>query len=94
MNDAMELLRIFETWLGSCRERCDQDGRVLWDRIQAAKNAQIDACLWSAELEDALMQVMNGERRANKIPMEPMVRLIAYARTGSTKNASIGGNRA
>lgn len=34
--ESTELLRIWQTWLGSCRNACDEDGKKLWDRIDAA----------------------------------------------------------
>jgi hypothetical protein len=89
VNDTMNLLDVFQSHLGSSRARCDEGGKELWDRIEAAKLAQIDACLYAAELEAAVMEVMNGERKAGKLPTEPMVRLIHFARTGSVKNASV-----
>jgi hypothetical protein len=48
------------------------------------------AVVYADELEAVLMEIVNGKRKADKIPMEPMVRLIAFARTGSVRNASIG----
>ena len=54
------------------------------------EQAERDELLQHADvLEKALMEVMAGKRNASKIPVEPMVRLIAYARTGTIRNASI-----
>lgn len=47
-----------------------------------------DVEVYAKELEDAIMEMMNGKLKAGKLPVEPMVRLIAYARTGSVKDAS------
>lgn len=33
--EAGELLRIWQTWLGSSRDACDATGKQLWDRIDA-----------------------------------------------------------
>ncbi len=35
-SDAITLLKIWQTHLGSCRESCDDAGKLLWDRIHAA----------------------------------------------------------
>lgn len=87
-NEALALLEIFQTNLGSSREKCDESGKLLWDRIEAVKIATIDAQLYAAELESAVMEVANNERKPGKLPMEPMVRLIHFARTSSVKNAA------
>jgi hypothetical protein len=88
-NETIALLEIFQTNLGSSRAKCDATGKVLWDRIEAVKLAQIDACLYATELEVAIMEVLNGERKAAKLPVEPMVRLAHYAATGTTANATL-----
>lgn len=31
---AVELLEIWQTWLGSSRESCNEQGKQLWDRIE------------------------------------------------------------
>jgi hypothetical protein len=36
--EACELLRIWKTWLGPCRDSCDEEGQKLWDRIERALN--------------------------------------------------------
>ena len=33
--EAVELLSIWQTWLGSERAACDEAGKQLWDRIEA-----------------------------------------------------------
>lgn len=35
--DALNLLEIWQTHLGSCRESCDDGGKLLWDRIEAVR---------------------------------------------------------
>jgi hypothetical protein len=88
-NEVLTLLDVFQSGLGSNREKCDDNGKKLWDRIEAVKLAHIEAQLYAAELEHAVMEVVNGERKAAKLPIEPMVRLIQFARTGSVKNAKV-----
>lgn len=43
-------------------------------------------------LEKALAEITAGKRKASAMPIEPMVRLIAYARTGTIRNAQINLN--
>ena len=88
-NETMALLEIFKSHLGSTRDKCDDNGKKLWDRIEDANLAQLDACLYAMELGTAVMEVMNNERKPSKLPVEPMVRLVAYARTGTCKNATL-----
>lgn len=88
-NEALALLEIFQANLGSSRAKCDNGGKLLWDRIEAVKLSTIDAQLYAAELEVAVMEVANNERKPGKLPMEPMVRLIHFARTSSVKNAKV-----
>lgn len=40
-------------------------------------------------LEKAVCSVANGTLKPSKLPIEPMVRLIAYARTGTVRNARL-----
>lgn len=90
-NEALELLELFQSGLGSTRAKCDDGGKKLWDRVEAVKLATLDAQLYAEQLDAAVMEVLNGERKAAKLPVEPMVRLIHFARTSSVKNAKVGG---
>jgi hypothetical protein len=59
-------------------------------KAELQENAEkLDALMWAAELERAVFEVMEGKRKAAKLPIEPIVRLIAFARTGSCKDATI-----
>lgn len=49
-NEAVELLRIWQTWLGSDRDSCDATGKKLWDRIEAVIKAEPGA-MTSEELQ-------------------------------------------
>jgi hypothetical protein len=88
-NETLALLDVFQSHLGNSREQCDDSGKLLWDRIEAVTLAHIDAQLYATELEAAVMEVANGERKPVKLPIEPMVRLIHFARTGSVRNAKV-----
>lgn len=87
-NEVLDLLDILQSQLGNSREQCDEYGALLWDRIEAVKLSHIDAQLCAAQLEAAVMEVANGQRKPGKLPTEPMVRLIHFARTGSVRNAT------
>lgn len=43
-------------------------------------------------LEKALAQVIAGKRKSRDMPVEPIVRLIHFARTGTIRNASLNLN--
>jgi hypothetical protein len=43
----------------------------------------------TASLETALRGLLTGKGKVKDLPVEPMVRLIAYARTGTIRNARI-----
>lgn len=40
-------------------------------------------------LKKAICGVLSGTLKSSKLPIEPMVRLIAYARTGTVRNAEL-----
>lgn len=88
-NEALALLQIFQTKLGASRDQCNTNGKALWDRIEAVKVGTASANIFARELEVAAMEVANGERKPGKIPMEPITRLIHFARTSSTKDATL-----
>jgi hypothetical protein len=88
-SETLDLLDVLQSHLGSTRAKCDESGKSLWDRIEAIKDQQTMAIGYAASLETVLMEIMNGNRRADRIPMEPMVRLIGFVRTGYIRNAKI-----
>jgi hypothetical protein len=57
--------------------------------VSAKHTPDAEALKWAAELEAAMFEVMTGKRKAAKLPIEPMVRLISYVRNGTCANASI-----
>ena len=44
---------------------------------------------YADELERALAEIVAGKRKAKEIPLDPIVRLIHYARTGTIRNAVV-----
>ncbi|OWK41166.1 hypothetical protein PSOLE_35690 [Pseudomonas oleovorans subsp. oleovorans] len=47
--DAISLLKIWQIHLGSCRESCDESGKELWDRINAAIERAQPACAYQVQ---------------------------------------------
>jgi hypothetical protein len=54
------LLRIWQTWLGSCRDACDDMGKELWDEIEAALAA---APTPPAQEDEPVYQVQDADEK-------------------------------
>jgi hypothetical protein len=52
-----ELLRCWQSWLGASRAQCDDSGKLLWDKIDAACTTPA-ACLAQAKA-DAVHEFVN-----------------------------------
>jgi hypothetical protein len=51
-------------------------------KVETGPVTTADALKFADELEAAMGEVMNGQRKAGKLPVEPMCRLIQFARNG------------
>ena len=45
VNQSQQLLRIWQTWLGSDRDSCDDTGMMLWDKIEECCETTPEHCL-------------------------------------------------
>lgn len=59
--------------------------------ISTSPVSAADALRYADELDEALVEVMNGKRTLGKLPMEPMARLIQFARDSAAAGATIPG---
>lgn len=55
--------------------------------ISSGPVSQAEALAAADELEAAIMECLNGQRKAGKLPVEPMVRLAQFARDAVAKEA-------
>jgi hypothetical protein len=56
-------------------------------KVSSSPVTKEDAVKFADELENALSEIANGKRKPQKIPLEPMIALIQFARDAKTHNA-------
>lgn len=58
-------------------------------KVETGRLTTQDALKFANELETAISEVMNGQRKAGKLPVEPMCRLIQFARDVAAKEEAM-----
>ena len=50
---------------------------------------EVEAVRYADQIETEVMEILNGTRKPGRLSVEPIVKLCAYVRTGSTSNATL-----